>query len=815
MNGKGRAVRRSNAWQRRIGSRVLPRALEEAGYELQGAAHSYPLLASDVSATGRRGKRRYAIYLLTSGPQPQRSSGTHRRVRFFRGAELWAGFPEDHRPVVLAYSPRQQIFVGWPAAALEHALADELKPVDPARIRQARSSRWLQFISGGHRLVAFRPERMRVALRLLTEPAQAARRSKLPDGVTGSAYPRPPRRRRAQRVGSPLIRRAMVAGVPRDAYAPRARRRPRRPRPKVETGFSPLDNPAAALRRDTSLAPGGEYVFWFGVGIGSGASIEEAGVSLPEQLPDAARLTVRLVSLDEAMPVEGPDRGEIEITAEGAVVRVEAASVTDDPALRAQRLFFRVLAPGSAGTYRMRCSVYYGSTLVQSRLIKARVGPGQGRALSSRLDYRMSDRLALDELSRLPAHDLSLVVNGDGHSHELHFFHGGRESFASTASLEADQLVESIDLARQALCQVAWGATREWDGKVGSYRYRSSRQARANFAEDLATLARAGAGLYTEIAADLAGGIEGRERLEEISRRPGRVQIAAVSASLYVPAGLFYDHPISDAPAAGAGTSVCEEFLAAMKATDPLESSICMVDGCPNRECEDVVCPSGFWGFRHELGWPPSMEGALPPPPSTGESAKFLIGVSTDAKLRRRARHVDKVAKLAAAENVEVTESLEGFERALKARALHLVYMYCHGGMRRQVPYVELGAPGSAGLTRNFLRTHRPWSPPPPRSVVFINGCHTTKVGPKQILSLASGFVREANAAGVIGTELTVFEPLACAFAEAMLPGLLNGERSVGGAVRHARLELLREPNPLGLVYVPFLAADTRLVAQP
>jgi hypothetical protein len=72
-------------------------------------------------------------------------------------------------------------------------------------------------------------------------------------------------------------------------------------------------------------------------------------------------------------------------------------------------------------------------------------------------------------------------------------------------------------------------------------------------------------------------------------------------------------------------------------------------------------------------------------------------------------------------------------------------------------------------------------------------------------------FVEYAHASGVIGTEITVFEPLACAFAEECLRRFAGGDE-IGAAVRGARLALLHAGNPLGLAYIPFAPADLHLV---
>jgi hypothetical protein len=97
--------------------------------------------------------------------------------------------------------------------------------------------------------------------------------------------------------------------------------------------------------------------------------------------------------------------------------------------------------------------------------------------------------------------------------------------------------------------------------------------------------------------------------------------------------------------------------------------------------------------------------------------------------------------------------------------------------------------------------------------MVFINGCHTTALEPHKALRLVEAFVGIANASGVIGAEIPAFEPLAGQFAEQFLLRFWKGD-PVGKAVREARLALLKDGNPLGLIYIPFARADLRLVFE-
>jgi hypothetical protein len=75
------------------------------------------------------------------------------------------------------------------------------------------------------------------------------------------------------------------------------------------------------------------------------------------------------------------------------------------------------------------------------------------------------------------------------------------------------------------------------------------------------------------------------------------------------------------------------------------------------------------------------------------------------------------------------------------------------------------------------------------------------------MVDFASSFIETANAAGVIGTDITIYESLATEFAQKCLDEFVTRGTSIGEAVRAARLALLQNRNPLGLVYQPFVQA--------
>ena len=209
------------------------------------------------------------------------------------------------------------------------------------------------------------------------------------------------------------------------------------------------------------------------------------------------------------------------------------------------------------------------------------------------------------------------------------------------------------------------------------------------------------------------------------------------------------------------------------------------------------------------MGWPTGVGGAPVRTIACGQAPPELaVGVSTDPALTLRVAHTRQISTLGDARLAESRAELT----PLLAGSPHLVYLFCHGGVTDAgSPFLEIGPEGDQPISTVYLVNEAVhWSAR--RPLVFINGCNTTALEPRQILDLVAAFVGEANAVGVVGTELTVFEQLACAFAETMLAAFLDGSASIGAAVRHARLALLKELNPLGLVYVPFVAADTALV---
>jgi hypothetical protein len=90
-----------------------------------------------------------------------------------------------------------------------------------------------------------------------------------------------------------------------------------------------------------------------------------------------------------------------------------------------------------------------------------------------------------------------------------------------------------------------------------------------------------------------------------------------------------------------------------------------------------------------------------------------------------------------------------------------------------------------------------------------MNGCETMAVTP----NLTHGFLhtlKRLGAAGIVGTEIKVWTQLARPFGVRLLSDMFQG-MSVGEAFLEARKYLLRQLNPLGLVYSYYAPATLHL----
>jgi hypothetical protein len=328
----------------------------------------------------------------------------------------------------------------------------------------------------------------------------------------------------------------------------------------------------------------------------------------------------------------------------------------------------------------------------------------------------------------------------------------------------------------------------------------------------------------------------GESRADELTtlmRTPGSVQIALLGSPRSVPpAALIYDYDLEGGRKL-AEYSICDQFLADLERPVGLRDAICFTGECPNRTGHTtVICPSGLWGYRHSIGLPvslraqeewsqdsssgseePDLSGDPPGEIGLMGALQIAVGVSTDPDLKEWPQHEIALRALTPDLGWHFANTRTDTLDVLKTANPHIVYFYCHGGVANQRPFIQVGPKNDEAIYSSDLRAvHVKWRAP--RPLVFINGCHTTALEPREAHELVSGFVTIARASGVIGTEITIFEPLAREFAEAFLRAFVGGA-SAGEAIRTARLDLLQRANPLGLAYTAYALANLRIAGPP
>lgn len=584
----------------------------------------------------------------------------------------------------------------------------------------------------------------------------------------------------------------------------------------VNTGVVSDEQPDTPLASNQTLINGRVYHFWLDISeTPSPHSIESTPTSLPPDLPANAQLDIVLFDFSkEGSVLTGKTRGKIQLEGSSAKVISPAdipGGLANNQAIQMSRLFFTIQTPATPGTVHLRCNIYYQQSLLQSRLVTLLIttdGKIEKEALMSTLDYTITQTFATNQLENLKEKKLSLLVNDDGNgSHGFRLF--GQNEFVGSATLTESQIRTLINTSRQELRRAAWGDKEPF--QPGKKFYYSDNLDLPRLSIDLIRLALRGYEFYDSVITNFAGGVQNAFKLADLMRQPGYIQIAAKeSIQLVLPAAMIYDHPLDNGLTKAADYSLCGDFLANLGQDKPLEETDCFLGKCPSYGEDTVVCPSGFWGYRHHIGLPISIKSA-PDAPILIESADpplMAVSVSTDPQFEKRPSHEKKLQALGV--GWAYADSRDDSLDMLQAIQPQIVYYYCHGGLSNGRPFIQVGPKNGGRITPANLRLKRIFFDKI-RPLVFINGCHTTALTPENGFDMVTAFVQNAHAAGIIGTEITIFESIAVAFAESFFDRFLIQKQDIGVAVRGARLEMLKSGSPFGLVYVPYVMPDLKL----
>lgn len=519
------------------------------------------------------------------------------------------------------------------------------------------------------------------------------------------------------------------------------------------------------------------------------------------------------------------------------------------------------LSPQREGWCGLRVAVYYHNALVQSVSARAYASaePAPATALPTirpQLDWVASTDFQL--LEELPAPVFTIFSNeGPDGTHWIGVF--SQDAQGRTPLLSGQmRTFDNLDLTERVRdlrdrMQAVHG--------IGSYRY--PRQDRVVHEEVVAfgeaalvDLARAGYVTYDylfESAENLA-----LDRLNAFvaalvtmgGGRPSIVSIARCDAKWTLPWAGLYDKYLDIGR--DQELKLCgifkQQVLANRWESGQLVQTADLLDDpaachaqadCPLRsaEADITVCPFGFWGFRHQIEQPlqevqPTGENQVPEElrgalfsqtsmirKPAGTPVRIGAGVFPFLGLSEHEAEIEAL-KDAAHGDVELewrSDRPDVMELLYHERGHHLFYFYCHGvesadGFALQVGPQHDPQNTISAASINRQRVH--WAVGEnAQPLVLLIACESAAMRPELAHGLF-GKLRRVNAAGVIGSEITIGVRLGRECGRALVAAIIAGQ-SAGEAFMDLRRDLLRRFNPLGLVLTVYAPATLHICDDP
>lgn len=463
------------------------------------------------------------------------------------------------------------------------------------------------------------------------------------------------------------------------------------------------------------------------------------------------------------------------------------------PPAESNEVVFNIRTGPKQKEVRLRAGIYYRNNLVQSVIVRAtvmgwwqRIWGNQSKAGNwTEVDFSLNDYLT--DLEYLQERTLTIAVNGnDRGNHSL--FISGKEMTGQLDFTEG-QLKSAAANARDVLQRICS------DRSSGSFVYlynAANEGSTTKLKADMFEMARRGYVLYNSLVGQSnEAGWELHRRLEEALKTAKQpIQIASTRSAKFVfPWAVIYNKPFEEG-----NLSLCGQFL------EDLENQAafrCIEDRCPNHDKGNIVCPSGFWGYRHIIEQPISLSPGASPKHmakiNVAGSASMTVGVNVN--LQGFSAHELDLAKIPNLK-YSVQKSRADLMAALKSGNDNVIYLYCHGLRNNYEGWLSIGRDEQfhAHSLLNISFQTNPF--------VLINGCETVGFGPDDLIDFNNNFNR-CNASGVMGTEISLPEVLAAHFASGFLKLFLSGS-PVGQSVLYLRHQLLRSKNLLGLAYTPY-----------
>ncbi len=456
---------------------------------------------------------------------------------------------------------------------------------------------------------------------------------------------------------------------------------------------------------------------------------------------------------------------------------------------------------------RARLSYLFRDTVVQSQQLNLYVmpeGDGCSAALHVFTDFTISDHLdgGLAEITERPR--VSVLVNAnDDDLHEITIRDPGAGGRQSTTAFRIDRapLEALLGSFRDALAE-----------RAPSRQRRSSRE----LAADLRTLAPISWRLFSQLTKEAT-------QMLWVTSPDQVVQVALPEGSGFtLPWHLIYDIYV-DPSIKPAKIPVCPLVS---ELDDPNFSFAPGTRVCPHSDrvshVENLLCPFGFWGFRHTFELLVSTR---------SPSSEIEAGADPRVLLARTERGVDQKALDAhladlsdqftgwsSRSKVELATSSDLVRAGLSAD-LPFVYFLCHGSHADGNSTVLSVGKNDAITPVDFrawveyvhrTESHDLWTSP--RPLVFINACESLAIEPSDLVGYLGAFITTARAVGVIGTETKVNPGIAMDVGERFFESLLGGA-TVGDTLAQIRLAYLEQANLAGLLYTPYCFADLHISA--
>jgi hypothetical protein len=460
-------------------------------------------------------------------------------------------------------------------------------------------------------------------------------------------------------------------------------------------------------------------------------------------------------------------------------------------------------AEGDPGAYR--------NHLLQSFRITAALAdrPGNRRkgAIRAELDMSQTERFA--NLNALEPRLLALALN-QGPGEATHRLMVKQGAHTGAALFTEHQMKARLDEARDLLKSVGI--------KGREARFPTTPKPDAaptgEFEAAVRDLAQAGAKLLDMLT---GGRLQGDllKMLGEVRRSADQIlQITRLDPRYHFPWTLIYDAKLPkrrDAP-------VCTGYRRTTPDGAPFTCQACR-DQCRLADPAEAYCPYGFWGLRHQVE---QLVGGDKARNATAKLAPLREGavyVAVDDQMSLLKNLPGELETLLGRKWLSIATPKDDLISRMwepeRRPAILLVASHCEmDGEKIAAPQMRL--PGSdrwlrPGQLLEMLREKEEgWDDP--HALVLLAACESSAADLASVSDFVGTFL-DVGAGAVVGTEAPVFEALAMRFARELTPAMLEGRR-LGVALLDFRRTLLREGNPLGLLFTAYGPAELA-TAQP